>query len=211
MARELALGIGREVVLARTNLGLSITASAHVAGVAPETQQRVEAGDPAVGITTACRVAGAVGLKLWARAFPVVTPSLRDTGQLLVANYLTGLAHPAFRADVEHRLSSGRSIDVALFGTDGIIATEIERLLVDFQAQYRAADAKRAELAAAHQRPVRLVLAVEDTRRNRAAAAEHSALMRSMLPAGSREILQVLRTGATLDRDGMLWVRPRRS
>jgi hypothetical protein len=77
-------------------------------------------------------------------------------------------------------------------------------------AQYRAADAKRIELAAAHQRPVRLVLVVEDTHHNRAVAREHQAMIRSMLPAGSREIMQALRTGADLGRDGLLWVRPTR-
>ena len=210
MARELALGIGQEVMLARTNLGLTITSAARMAGVAPETQRRVEAGDPAAGFATACKVAGSVGMKVWAKAYPSVTPSLRDTGQLFVADYLTAIAHPALHTSVEHRLRSGRSIDVAFFGPVEILATEIERLLADWQAQFRSADAKRGELAEAHQRPVRLVLAIEDTRRNRAVVADHSTLIRSMLPAGSREILTALRAGTPLTRDGLLWVRRRR-
>ena len=210
MARELTLNVGREVTLARTNLGLTVTAAARIAGVAPATQRRVEIGDPTIGFRTACRVSSAVGLKVWSKAFPAATPSLRDTGQLLAADYLMAMAHPSLRASVEHHLNSGRSIDIAFFGPEEILATEIERLLADWQAQYRSADAKRDELAEAHQRPVRLILAVEDTRRNRAVVVEHSALTRSMLPAGSREILAALRTGAPLGRDGLLWVRRRR-
>lgn len=208
MAREVALGIGREVMLARTNHALTIRAAARLAGVAPATQQRIEAGDPAMGIVTVCRVAAPLGLKVWGRAFPARTPSLRDTGQLAIADYLRVAASPGLRVVLEHGLGNGRAIDAMLLGTDEIIAVEIERLLGDFQAQYRLADAKRMELAALHQRPVRLVLAVEDTRHNRAVARDHAALIRSMLPAGSREVMRTIRTGEPLGRDGVLWVRP---
>lgn len=210
MAREVSLGIGREVMLARTNQALTIHAAARRAGVAPETQRRIEAGDASVGIVTVCRVAAPLGLKVWGRAFPAGTPSLRDTGQLAIVDFLRTAANPALRIVAEHGLGNGRAIDAVLLGTDEIIAAEIERLLADLQAQYRAADAKRIELAASHQRPVRLVLAVEDTRHNRSVAREHDGLIRSMLPAGSREILRAIRGGSALGRDGLLWVRPPR-
>ena len=208
MAREAALGIGHEVMLARTNQALTIHSAARLAGVAPATQQRVEAGDPAVGIVTVCRVAAPLGLKVWGKAFPARTPSLRDTGQLRIAEHLRSVASPALTVVLEHGMGNGRAIDVVLFGAEEIIAAEVERLLADLQAQYRAADAKRTELAALHQRPVRLVLAVEDTRRNRTVAREHAAVIRSMLPAGSRDIMRAIRTGESLRRDGLLWVRP---
>jgi transcriptional regulator with XRE-family HTH domain len=211
MARELALGIGREVTLTRTNHALTIRAAARLAGVAPATQQRVEAGDPAVGIVTVCRVAAPLGLKVWGRAFPAKTPSLRDTGQLAIAEYLRVAASPGLRVVLERGLGNGRAIDAVLLGADEIIAVEVERLLADFQAQYRVADAKRIELAALHQRPVRLVIAVEETRHNRAMARDHASLIRSMLPAGSREIMRAVRTADLLGRDGLLWVRPPRS
>jgi hypothetical protein len=210
MARSVAESIGHEVTLARTNLALSRYAAARVAGVSPETQQRVEDGDPRVGIDTACRVAATVGLKVWAKAFPARTASLRDTGQLRIASFLQSIASDTFRRALELGLGNGRSIDTVLFGPMEIIAMEIERLIADFQAQYRAAAAKRDDLALLHQRPVRLVLVIEDSRRNRAALREHAALIRSTLPAGSREVLRALRAGEPLGRDGILWVRPRR-
>ena len=210
MAREVALSIGQEVSLRRINLGLTVTAAARRAGVAPETQRRVEAGDPVESLMTMCRVAGPLGLKVWGRGFPAATPSLRDTGQLVIADQIRTLLHPAARCQLEHGLGNGRAIDMVVYGADEILAIEIERLLADLQAQYRSADAKRIELAQAHQRPVRLVLVIADTRRNRAAAAEHARLVRAMLPATPREILGVLRRGGVLGRDGLLWVRPSR-
>ena len=88
MADALAGTIGREVMLARTNLALTRRRAARLAGVSPSTQDRVERGDPSVTVATSCRVAGALGLKLWAKAFPVRTPTLRDTGQLRIAEIL---------------------------------------------------------------------------------------------------------------------------
>jgi transcriptional regulator with XRE-family HTH domain len=150
MARELATAIGQEVALARTNIGLTHTAAARLAGVAPATQRRVEAGDPTVAIGTVCRVAAALGLKVWGKAFPVATPSLRDTGQLAIADQLRAAAGTAFRTSVEYALGGTRAIDVVFFGTVEIVCIEIERILTDLQAQYRAADAKRTDLAASH-------------------------------------------------------------
>lgn len=210
MAREMALLIGREVMLARTNHALTIRAAARRAGVAPSTQQRVEAGDPAVGVDTVCRVAAPLGLKVWGRAFPAGTPSLRDTGQLAIAEFIRTAAAPSTRVVLEHGLGNGRAIDAVLLSAEEIIAAEIERLLADLQMQYRTADAKRNELAVRHQRPVRLVIAVEDTRHNRVVAAEHASLIRSMLPAGTREIMRAIQAPAVLGRDGLLWVRSRR-
>lgn len=208
MARELATTIGREVELARTNLALTHTAAARLAKVAPGTQRRVEAGDPTVSVDVMCRVGAAMGLKVWAKAFPAATPSLRDTGQLAIADHLRAAANAAFRTSIEHAMGNGRAIDLVCFGTGEIICIEIERVLADWQAQYRSADAKRTHLAASHQRPVRLVIAVEDARRNRAVVEEHATLIRSMLPAGTRQIMGVLRGGGELGRDGLLWVRP---
>lgn len=210
MARETSLGFGREVMLARSNQALTIPAAARLAGVAPRTQRRVESGDPAVGIWTVCKVAAPLGLKIWGRAFPAVTPSLRDTGQLAIAEILRAAASPGHRVILEHGLGNGRAIDVVMLSPDEIAAVEIERLLADLQAQYRSADAKRTELAALHQRPVRLVLTVEDTRRNRAVVRDHAALVAAMLPAGSREIMRAIRSAEPLGRDGLLWVRPTR-
>jgi transcriptional regulator with XRE-family HTH domain len=208
-ARAMAESIGHEVLLARTNLGLSARAAARRAGVAPETQARVERGDPGVAASTLCRVAAPLGLKVWAKAFPTRTPSLRDTGQLGVAEIIRRGAHATFRVVIEHSLGNLRSCDVVLFGPTEILHVEIERTMADFQAQYRSAAAKRDELAASHRRPVRLVLVVEDTIRNRRALRDHRGVVQTALPAGSRAVFAALRHGRPLNRDGLLWIRPR--
>lgn len=209
MAREAMTNIGREVLLARTNAGLSRRAAARLAGLSPATLRSVELGKGSVRIGTACRVAAAVGLKVWAKAFPVLRPSLRDTGQLRLAERLRSLAHAGLRVALEVAMGGGRSIDVVVYGPDEIMALEIYRLIADLQAQYRSAANKREELAATHQRPVRLVLVLEDTRHNRTVLREHASVVAAMLPAGTREVLKSLRSGAPLGRDGLLWLRPR--
>ena len=200
---------GREIQLARTNLGIPRQRAATLAGVSRNTQQRVEDGDPNVGLTTLCRVAEAVGLDISVRAFPGATPTLRDTGQLRLADYLRELANPAWQTALEVPIAGGRSADMVFFGATEIILAEIERLLEDYQAQYRSAEAKRVALQEEHGRPVRLVLVVEDTRRNRAAVAPHLPLIQHALPAGSRDVLRALQRGSPLGRDGLLWLRAR--
>lgn len=207
MASEVAVRIGREVLIARTTEGLSLRAAARLAGVAPRTQQKVERGDSAVELTSICRVAAASGLKLWVRTFPAAPPSLRDSGQLWIAEFLRSQAHVSFSITTELPMRGHRSADQVWFGPTEIVHVEIERLLVDWQAQFRRAADKREELTAMHQRPVRLVLAIEDTRRNRTAARTHVGIISSSLPAGSRDVLAALRSGGPLGRDGILWVR----
>jgi hypothetical protein len=142
------------------------------------------------------------------RAYPIGGPSLRDSGQLAIATWLRGLTHAASTSTLETPIGNGRAVDLVVFGPTEIIGIEIERMLVDFQAQYRAGVSKRDDLASVHARPVRFVMAVLDSRRNRAVVRDHERLVRSVLPAGSREILAALRTGRLLGRDGLAWVRP---
>ena len=47
-------------------------------------------------------------------------------------------------------------------------------MILDFQAMHRRNARKRAYLAARHHRPVRLVIILEDTQRNRTAVALHA-------------------------------------
>jgi transcriptional regulator with XRE-family HTH domain len=207
-AAEQSAKIGSEVKLARVTLAMTARQVADRAGVSSSTEARVELGDPGLTVGTMCAVAEAVGLDVVIRAYNGRAPSLRDTGQIEAANQLRSWAHPSWQPDVELLIGPhGESIDMAFFGTTEIWAFEIERMATDFQAQYRRADRKREALAARHQRPVRLVLAIEDTRRNRAALEPHLAFIRSVMPAGTREVLGCLRTGKPLGRDGLIWIR----
>ena len=91
----------------------------------------------------------------------------------------------------------------------GVLQIEIERSLTDFQAQVRAAQLKRAALAERIGRPVRLVIALPDTRRSRALVAEHRLVVQATLPESSRRVWASLRSGTEISDDGLLWVQYR--
>jgi len=199
---------GDEVGLARIGLGMSKRTAARRAGIAWATWEAAERGKPDTTLTTLCAMGEAVGLDLVLNAYPGRSPSLRDTGQLEHAMAIVAAANGAWESVLEVSVGPhGRSIDLVLFGPTEILAIEIERLFLDYQAQYRRADEKRQLLAADHRRPVRLVMLIEDTRRNRGALAPHLDLIGRSLPAGSREVLAAIRSGQPLGRDGLLWRR----
>lgn len=189
-------------------LAMTLRQAASLAGVSWSTAARVELGDPNASLDTLCAVAGAVGLDTVVRTYPGTPPTLRDTGQLALVERLCREAHAVWQPHVELLIGQhGESIDLVLLGSQEIWATEIERMATDFQAQYRRADRKREALGALHRRPVRLVMVVEDTRRNRSAVEAHLAFMRSVLPAGTRQVLNALRRGTPLGEDGLAWIR----
>ena len=78
---------------------------------------------------------------------------------------------------------------------------------VDFQAQLRAANLKRRALADRSDRPVRFVLAVPDTVRNRRHLASVDELLRRALPLRSKSVWAAIRGGQPLGGDGVLVLR----
>lgn len=181
------------------------------AGVSWATVVHVEIGQPGIQVSTLCAVGEAAGLDIVLRAYPGRSPSLHDTGQLQQVRILMTQAHRQWQPQIEVAVGPhGQAIDMVLFGAAEIQAHEVERMATDFQAQLRRADEKRMALAAKHQRPVRLVMVIEDTTRNRAAVAPHLDVVRARLPAGPREVLASLRSGGPLGKDGLLWLRARR-
>lgn len=196
--------------MARAEHGLTLTAVAWRANVVPDTVRRIEAGDPGVQLDTLCAVGTAVSVDVVVRGYRGRSPTLRDTGQLRLAEMLCAIASDAWHPQLELRAGEhGEAADIGFFGSVEILDAEIERLLLDFQAQYRRNKLKCDWLAGQHQRPVRLVLVVEDTARNRAVVAHHNDFIRAVLPAGSREVLHALRAGEPLGKDGLLWIRRR--
>jgi transcriptional regulator with XRE-family HTH domain len=207
-ANRLARDLGEEIRRARIGLAMSQRDLARHAGVATSTIARIEAGDPGIQLDTTVAVGTAAGVDVVLRAYPGPTPKLRDSGQLAVAQQLVAMAHPRLRPQLEVPAGEfGRSADLLFLGTDEILHIEIERVAVDYQAQYRSAVAKRDHLASIHARPVRLILVIEDTPRNRTAVRPHLDVIQRQLPAGSRQILASLRSGRPLGTDGLLWIR----
>jgi transcriptional regulator with XRE-family HTH domain len=209
-ARRQAEHIGSEILAARATEGMSRLQASRAAGVSPDTQRRVEAGDPSTQLDTLCAVAAAVGIDIVVKGYPGRPRGLRDSGQVEMAQALCAIAHALWQPQMEVVAGiHGEAADLGFFGPHEILDCEIDRLVLDLQGQHRRNMQKRDYLDGQHQRPVRLVMVVEDTVRNRAVLAPHREFIERVLPAGTREVLRALRTGQPLGRDGLLWLRRR--
>jgi transcriptional regulator with XRE-family HTH domain len=192
--------------------GLSQARLAALAEASQTEVSKAERGRTDVSLEARCRLAAGCGHELGWRLYPVATVRLRDSGQLAMAQVITHAAHPSWRASLEVPVAPGdpRAADLVLTGPSRILHIEIERSLVDLQAQLRAAQLKREALAAHEQRPVRLVIAVPDTAATRARLAPFEQLLANALPARTRGIWRAIRTGEPVTADGILFVRAAR-
>lgn len=191
------------------NAGITQAQLGRRAGVSQAQVTRAERGMFDLSLDARCRLAAACGHELGWRLYPVATVRLRDSGQMALAQAITAAAHPSWLARLEVPIAPGdlRAADLVLTNGLGIIHIEIERALVDFQAQLRSAQLKRNALAARGGRPIRLVIAVPDTRATKGRLAPFAQLIEATMPATSRRIWQAIRTGEALESDGILFVR----
>lgn len=211
-ADAMARRFGAELRLARTTSGLSQRALGEMAGVSQSFVSRVESGSRRADWPTACALCAATGHDLSVRLFPTRSVSVRDSGQLAVCETIARASAPLRRPRLEHPVGPGdlRAADLLLIGPEDVIHIEVERRLVDLQAQLRAAQVKRSVLAEQMKVPVRLVLAVPATARNRAVLASLAPILEAALPKTSAEVWHAIRTGQPLGADGQLVVRPMR-
>ena len=209
----MAMAIGTDLETAMRSSNATIRAVAARASVTPSTVVRVIRGDGGVHLHTLCAIGAAVGLRISVKAYPAAEPSLRDSGQLRMAEWLIAQAEASWQPALELPVGDpfGRAADLVFFGPAEIAHLELETGPADWQRTLRAATVKRDSLQAQHERPVRLVIALNDTRRNRRLVEPHADLIRAVLPAGSNRILDALRRGEPIGRDGLLWVRPWRT
>jgi hypothetical protein len=151
----------------------------------------------------------AVGQELALQLYPTDGVELRDSGQLSMANAILATLHPTWSARLESPIGAGdrRAADILLTRHDEKVEIEIERSLVDLQAQLRAGQLKRNALAERSDVPVRLVIAVPDGARIRARLAPFEELLAQALPIRSREVMAALRMGQPIGGDALLFVR----
>jgi transcriptional regulator with XRE-family HTH domain len=209
--RELAQRNGRELLTARVTAGMTQRQVARRADVTQSTVSAAEAGDPKVSFDIRCRLAAACGHEVSLRLFPIATVPLRDSGQLTLATAIAAESSPVWLARLEVPTGPGahQAADLLLEGPDEVLDIEIERGFADVQAQLRAAGLKRASLSERESRPVRLVIAVPDTRTARERLAPHAELIERAFPAPSRHIWRAIRHGTPCGGDGILYVRAR--
>jgi transcriptional regulator with XRE-family HTH domain len=212
-ASRLTDRFGSELRIARAASGLSQGQLADLVGVDQSFVSRVERGLRQPTWIIACALAAAVGHDLSVRLFPSTSIGLRDSGQLAIARQIVDNAHaslhPTLEASVSASANDRRAADVLFVGSVEALHVEIERRVVDLQAQLRAAQSKRAALAERLGVPVRLVIAVPDTRRVRDVVASQSVLLRAALPAPSSAIWKSIRNGTVLGSDGLMFIPSR--
>ena len=192
--------------------GLTQSELAHLAGISQGEVSKTENGSTRVGLEARCRLVAATGHELGWRLYPVATVRLRDSGQLTLAQAIIKAAHPSWHARLEVPMGPDdrRAADLVLNGPNEVLHIEIERALVDLQAQVRAAQLKREALAERSSEPMRLILAVPDTRRARAVLAQYEELLARALPVRSKAVWQAIRRGDAVGGDGVLFVRGQR-
>lgn len=209
-ADQLAARFARELVAARAVSGLTQREVARRAKVSQTYVSQAERGQKAPSLRVMQRLASATGHDLAIRLYPADGVRLRDSGQLRVADLIRGALHAAARVRLEVPVApppDRRAADMVLETPAEVVQVEIERALLDFQAQLRAAQLKRTAMAILLGRAVQLVIAVPDTRRNRAVVDGHRVIVESALQIPSRRIWASLRSGVPLGGDGLLWVR----
>lgn len=211
-ARYIGVRYGRELRIARVSGGLTQRQLAMRAGVSQGLVSLVERGLRQPRWDIACTLAAACGYELGVRLHPADGLRLRDSGQMRLADVVAAAAHTAWRIRLEQPIGDGsrRAVDIALDHAEERAIVEIERGLVDFQAQYRASVLKRDVVAGQSGRPVRLIIGVPDTRATRRVLAEHADLIRRVLPIPSRAIWRAIRHGTVIGGDGILFIAPRR-
>jgi transcriptional regulator with XRE-family HTH domain len=191
--------------------GLTQMRAARLAGVSQTEVSRAERGLGEIRLDARCRLAAACGHELGWRLYPVSTVGLRDSGQLTIAHAIVGAAHPNWKPHLEVPVAVGdrRAADLLLVGPAEVIHIEIERALVDLQAQLRSAELKRQALTESRLATVRLILAVPDTRTSRVRLAPFAELLSRTLPVKSAIVWRAIRRGELLGGDGILFVRAR--
>ena len=181
--------------------GVSQDTLGRVVGLSGSEVGRVERGDAEwLTVLHASELLGAVGLSLWAKAFPE-GPPLRDAGHLrLLAEFEARLA-PTVRCRREWPIPADgdrRAVDLVLAGLPRSVGVEAETVLEDLQALERDVNLKQRDAGL----PVMLLL-VRGSPRNRRILRDAGALQRAF-PLHTRRVLAALAAGRDPGGNGIV-------
>lgn len=148
----------------------------------------------------ASELLGAVGLSLWAKAFPE-GPPLRDAAHLRLLAEFEARLSPLVRCQREWPIPTDgdrRAVDLLLTGLPRSVGVEAETVLEDLQALEREINVKQRDAGLAV-----MLLLVRGSRRNRAILRGADALRRSF-PQSTRRILAALAAGRDPGGNGLV-------
>ncbi|MEO8510509.1 MAG: helix-turn-helix transcriptional regulator [Chloroflexota bacterium] len=202
--------LSRELSIACAAAGVTQRELAQRIGISQSSVGRLLTDGGNLRVDVADAIARACGYRLAIKVVPGHGITLRDSGQLTVAQIIQSHAQPPWQGRLEVPVAGPpdrRAIDLLLMHPDEIVGIEIERWLRDLQAQLRAGQLKRLALAERMGRAVRLVLAVPDTVSARRAINPFLDLIAQQLPVTSRQAWARIRSGEPIGGDALLWVR----
>lgn len=191
-AEMLLRDLGRELRVARMTSGRSQASVATRLGASQSWVSLAERGRLPLAVPDLARHAAAVGLTTWIRLFPDGR-LLLDAPQLALLARFRPRLHANWTWDVEVTMPDARDLraaDCRITIPGCSIVVEAITRLVDVQAQVRAAQRKRRDLAA-----TRLILLLAATRANRRATHEAGAPLLEAFPMSPRVALQALAEG----------------
>jgi transcriptional regulator with XRE-family HTH domain len=193
--------LGRELRVARILAGRTQADIAKQIDVSAAQVCRIERGNvPKVGLQQLVRFGGAVGLRVWIRAYPGGRRLMDEPQIALLGRFRSRCGTWQFRTEVTMPIEGDmRAADAVLSNGTCVIVVEAITRLADFQAQSRAALAKKRDLKAS-----RLVLLIADTRANRRALLVAADVAAATFPLGTREVLRALEAGADPGADGIV-------
>jgi transcriptional regulator with XRE-family HTH domain len=200
---------GREIRLARTNAAATTQRVAERLGWSKSKVSRIERGlIGTVALSDLALLAAVVGLRMSVKLYPAGVP-LRDIGQVELLAALNDRMHR--RWVTRHEVPMPRAGD--LRAADQVsripgcaVMIEAYRNFADYQAQSRSARLKQADLGAD-----RLVLLLEDTRRNRETLRAAGSEARRSFPVSQRAMLAALGAGRDPGGDGIVILRRART
>lgn len=204
-ARDLNHEVSRDIRLARTTSGVSQDDAGASVGMSGSQFGRIERAElRAVTLEQLCRASAAVGLRLYARAYPDGDP-VRDAAHVrLLERFRSRLpnAH-AWRTEVPlHGRVDARTWDATLDSAGERDAVEAETRIVDGQATWRRVALKlRDDPTIGH-----VILLVADTPANRRAIDEIRELLRPDLPLDTRTVLLAVSHGRCPGASGIVFL-----
>ena len=202
LARWLLRDIGRELRVARIAAGSRQVDVARRLGTSTSAVCRVEKGS--IGALTLRRLerhAAAVGLRPFVKLFPAARRILDQPQLDLLADFRARLhASWSFTTEVVMPIPGDlRAADCRFAKPNCVCIGEAYTRISDFQAQSRAALAKKRDIGAD-----RLYLIVRGTTTNRRALSAAEPIVTASFPLGTREVMRALAQGNDPGGDGIV-------